>query len=251
MAAQLAHIWRHPIKSHGHEAIDRTQLCIGQGLPLDRVWAVIHANSPVDPAAPVWAKSRSFVIGTEVNPLVAMSAECHADGRITLRHLHLDDITLNLDDTDDQARLIAWTAPLLSPDRPKATAVIRLATHGVFDTDFPSISINNLASLEAISAVAGQTMDMRRFRGNLWFTGLEAWEEHGWLGQDVRIGGAVLNIVEPVVRCAATTVNPDTATVDVETPYLLRKHWGHRDFGVYARVVKGGEIALGDEMETL
>jgi uncharacterized protein YcbX len=251
MAGQLAHIWRHPIKSHGQEAIDRASLSLGQGLPMDRVWAVIHENSPVDPAAPVWAKSRSFVIGTDVNPLVAMSAQMQDDGTITLRHPHLADITLNLDAPADQARLLAWTAPLMTEGRPKATNVVKLQTHGVFDTDFPSISLNNLASLDALSAVAEHAMDMRRFRGNLWFSGLEAWQEHGWLGRDVRLGSAVLNIVEPVVRCAATTVNPDSAVVDVETPYLLRKHWGHRDFGVYARVVQPGDIALGDTLELI
>ena len=39
--------------------------------------------------------------------------------------------------------------------------------------------------------------------------------------------------------------------IDVETPYLLRKHWGHRDFGVYARVVQPGDIALGDTLELI
>lgn len=251
MGASLAHIWRHPIKSHGHEAIERASLIPGQGLPLDRVWAVIHERSPVKATAPVWAPSSAFVIGSKVNALVAMSAETSADGRITLCHPMLAPVTLDLDDPVDQARLIDWTKPLMHPERPAAIGVVRLNSHGIFDTDFASISLNNLASLSALSALVGQPMDMRRFRGNLWFSGLSAWQEHGWLGRELRVGTARLEIVEPIARCAATTVNPETALADVETPYLLRKHLGHRDFGVYARVIAAGEIALGDELVLL
>ncbi|MEX0969929.1 MAG: MOSC domain-containing protein [Paracoccaceae bacterium] len=249
--AQLAHIWRHPIKSHGHEAIERASLIPGQGLPLDRVWAVIHANSQVDVAAPAWASCRNFVIGADVVGLGAISAETGADGRITLRHPSRDLITLDLDDAADQARLLEWSKPLIPADRPAATAVVRLQNHGVFDTDFASISLNNLASLGALSAQAGQSMDMRRFRGNLWVDGLDAWAEHSWCGRSLRIGTASFQVVEPIARCAATTVNPKTAVADVQTPYLLRKHWGHRDFGVYLRVLEAGDIALHDELVLL
>lgn len=251
MTATLAHIWRHPIKSHGAEVIDRATLTAGQGLPGDRVWAVIHANSPVDPVAPEWAASRAFVIGTDVLPLVAIRAQTLADGRITLHHPDLADITLDMTQKADQARLIAWTAPLMETGRPAATAVIRLASQGVFDTPFPSISLNNTASLAELSAVAGHNLDMRRFRGNFWFSDLPAWQEHDWIGRKVRFGTAHLLIRAPVQRCAATTVNPQSGTPDVETPYLLRKHWGHRDFGVYAQVIKSGEVALGDRLELI
>lgn len=249
--AKLAHIWRHPIKSHGHEAVERASLKPGQGLPMDRVWAVIHANSAVDAAAPVWASCRNFVIGADVAGLGAISAETGADGHITLRHPSLAAITLDLDDAADQARLLEWSQPLIPAARPAATAVVRLQTHGVFDTDFASISLNNLASLSALSAKADQHMDMRRFRGNLWINGLAPWAEHGWLGRQLRIGSARFDVVEPIARCAATTVNPVTALADVETPYLLRKHWGHRDFGVYLRVIEAGDIALNDELVLL
>ena len=44
--------------------------------------------------------------------------------------------------------------------------------------------------------------------------------------------------------------NPDLATgqIDLQMPEALAAEFGHSDFGIYAEVVTGGEIALGDEV---
>ncbi|MBT7360790.1 MAG: MOSC domain-containing protein, partial [Rhodospirillaceae bacterium] len=53
-------------------------------------------------------------------------------------------------------------------------------------------------------------------------------------------------IIKRTRRCAATNVNPDTARRDMNLPRALQKGWGHTDMGVYARIVKPGEIRPGD-----
>jgi uncharacterized protein len=42
MTGRLAHIVRHPIKSHGREEMGRVTLTAGACLPYDRHWAVAH-----------------------------------------------------------------------------------------------------------------------------------------------------------------------------------------------------------------
>ena len=44
---------------------------------------------------------------------------------------------------------------------------------------------------------------------------------------------------------AATEASPETGQRDAEPVRALHGGWGHRDFGVYARVTKGGMIATG------
>ena len=39
MTTRIASIQRHPLKSHGREALDEVMLSAGQGLPWDRAWA--------------------------------------------------------------------------------------------------------------------------------------------------------------------------------------------------------------------
>ncbi len=45
-------------------------------------------------------------------------------------------------------------------------------------------------------------------------TGTDAWAEHGWGGQEVSIGEAILRVLAPVPRCVVTTRNPDSGATD-------------------------------------
>jgi len=55
-------------------------------------------------------------------------------------------------------------------------------------------------------------------------------------------------VVSPITRCAATTVNPATARRDVNVPRELMQHFGHNYMGVYAEVLEGGYLAVGDTL---
>jgi uncharacterized protein YcbX len=55
-------------------------------------------------------------------------------------------------------------------------------------------------------------------------------------------------VVKRIVRCAATEVDPGTGIRDLEIPRTLMKAYGHADCGVYAEVIEGGPIAVGDEV---
>ena len=78
--------------------------------------------------------------------------------------------------------------------------------------------------------------------------GLDAWAEMGWPGKTLRLGETELEIVEPIVRCMATTANPETGQRDVDTLAILNGNWEHQDFGIYAEVTQGGRVALGDTL---
>jgi MOSC domain-containing protein YiiM len=44
-------------------------------------------------------------------------------------------------------------------------------------------------------------------------------------------------------------VNPDTAEGDLNVPRGIRKAFGHIDMGIYAEVLEGGMVAVGDALE--
>ena len=60
--------------------------------------------------------------------------------------------------------------------------------------------------------------------------------------------GARVKVVKRIVRCAATNVEPDTGIRDLAIPRTLMQAFGHADCGVYAQVVSGGEVKVGDEL---
>ncbi|HGG63603.1 MAG TPA: MOSC domain-containing protein [Rhodobacteraceae bacterium] len=248
MTGRLTHIWRHPIKAHGVEALQSVDLETGKTLPWDRAWAVVHKLSQADGAE--WVSCGNFSRGAKAPSLMALKAVLdEATGQIAMTHPDLPDITFN-PDTESEA-FIDWVHPIMPSERTPSARIVRAMARGMTDTDFPSISLNNLATNRALGEKMGTDLSPLRWRGNLWFDGLKPWEEFDWVGKQLRLGGAVLEIRERITRCMATTVNPDTGERDAATLDALQDNWGHKQFGVYGVVVKDGQIALGDKIEVL
>lgn len=244
---RLAAIRRHPIKSHGREALSQVTLAAGATMPWDRVWAVAHEASRFDAAAPAWVPCPNFVIGAKVAALTAIAARLdEAAGRVTLTHPERPAITVNPDLPGEARAFLDWVAPLVPETRARPAAIARVPGRGMTDTDFPSVSLGNLASLRALSQRMGRELSPERFRINLWLDGLPPFAEFDWVGRDVGIGPVRFRVAEPIRRCSATSADPATGRIDGDTPAALEAWLGHRDFGVYAEVTAGGPLALGD-----
>lgn len=245
---EVSALWRHPIKSHGREALTRVTLQTGQTMPWDRTWAVTHEATKFDEANPEWSHCTNFMLGSRTPKLAAIWATLDEESRrITLRHADLEEITFNPDDKSDIPRFLAWVTPLSSAGRVLPETVVSVEGRGMTDSPFPSVSIMNEASHLAVQDALGTPIGMERWRGNIWLNGLTPWAEHDWLGRDIQIGGATLRIAERIRRCTVTNTNPVTGIRDTETLNALNTTFGHQDFGVYAEVIKGGEITLGAE----
>lgn len=246
--AQVASLWRHPIKAHGVEAVRSADFEAGRTMPWDRVWAIAHEASRVATDAPIgWVNCANFSRGAKSASLMAIRARTDEDtGSLILTHPDAEPLQVNPDDPADQARLIAWVLPLSNPSRARPRAVVRTRTNGMTDRSFPSVAILNRASLAALSEKAGQPLAEERFRGNIWLEGLEPWAEVDLVGREIRIGSAAFLVREQITRCVATAANPDTGHVDVDTLALLDAGWGHQEFGVYAEVIGSGRVTVGD-----
>ncbi|WP_170362240.1 MOSC domain-containing protein [Ruegeria arenilitoris] len=245
MTAEVTQLWRHPIKSHGREAVETVNVTPGQTMPGDRVWAVAHEASKADGSK--WVPCANFSRGAKAPQLMAISTQSNGD-TLTLSHPDRPDLTFAPD--SEQQAFLDWVRPLTPANRAASARIIRVPGRGMTDSDFPSISLCNLASHRAVGQKLGQDLSVRRWRGNIWFDGLPLWEEFDWLGREVQIGEAVLRVRERITRCLATTANPDTGVRDTDTLGALET-WGHQDFGVYAEVLEGGAISVGDKVELL
>jgi uncharacterized protein YcbX len=118
--------------------------------------------------------------------------------------------------------------------------------HSFSDVAKKVVSIINLGSVAAIENMVGVSVHPLRFRANLYVTGWPAWRELDLLGQTLAIGAARFRIVKRIVRCAAVNVDPESAARDLDIPPTLMRRLGHADCGVYAEVIAGGTIAVGD-----
>ncbi|WP_170765003.1 MOSC domain-containing protein [Ruegeria lacuscaerulensis] len=245
MNAEVTHLWRHPIKSHGREAIQTVTLNPGQTMPGDRVWAVAHEASTADGSE--WVPCANFSRGSKAPQLMAISTRMDGD-TMTLTHPERPELRFNPD--KDQQIFLDWVKPLMPTDRAASVRILRVPGRGMTDSEYPSISLCNMASHRAVEQKLGQDLSIQRWRGSIWFDGLPLWEEFDWLGREVQIGEAVFSVRERIQRCLATTANPDTGLRDADTLGTLNS-WGHQDFGVYATVVRGGAISVGDKVQVL
>lgn len=249
MTGRVTSLWRHPIKAIGRESLDAVDLTPHAVVPGDRSWAVTHAASKINDAPEAWAHKMNFLRGVTGPDLMAVEAESGNDG-IRLKHPRQGSIDIDLK-APDQAALVAWLLPLWPEDKPLPRALVQAPGVALTDVPDPWISILNMSSLRALEGRAKAELSIHRWRGNIWLDGLGPWEEFEWIGRRLQIGSATLEVKERITRCKATMANPVTGRRDVDTLGAIEAGWDHTDFGIYAEVVAGGRVAVGDSVDRL
>lgn len=246
MTARIAQIWRYPVKSIGGEGLAAVHLSAARRLPGDREWAVLteggerHAGEV--PAR--WLPKSCFLRGAAAASLQAVKGGWQ-DGRLHLSHPQRPDIAA--DPETEGADLVAWLRPLWPDSKPAPTRIVRGPT-GWTDVAQPWISILSLDSLAALEGELGRKLGTERWRANLWVEGWQPGQELDLIGQILNIGDVELRVTEAIGRCEATSADTDSGEIDIDMPAALERLHGHRNFGIYAEVVTGGDISTGAEV---
>jgi uncharacterized protein YcbX len=235
------------VKGLGGEALDAASLTTGQGLPHDRRFALARGDTQIDPARPRWLPKQRFVMLMRDTALARVGCRIDpARETIELSAPSAPSCAAAWGTAEGRAQLEAYLNALLGT-RPEGRARWIESGEASF-TDVPQncLSPINLESVRAVAEHLGRTLDPRRFRANLYLSGLPPWAEFDWVGREIAIGDVALRIAARIPRCAATAVNPETGERDVNVVKELRAAYGHYDMGVYAEVAYGGRIATGD-----
>jgi len=248
MTVTVARICRYPVKGLTPETLDAVALTAGRGLPDDRRFAIALGSTPVDGATIKWMPKTSFLTLLKYEKLAALRTRFDgATGALVIerggRPVARGVITGRLGRAVIEEFFDAYMG---TQARGRLKLVEAAAGEVLSDCRTPVVSIINLASVHDLERVTAAPVDPLRFRGNLFIDGGDAWAEFGWVGREITVGGARLKIEERIGRCAATSVDPETAVRDLNIPASLQRGFRHADMGVYATVVEGGPIAAGD-----
>lgn len=250
-AAIVQALYRYPVKGLSPQALERATLAAGQTVPADRLYAIENGPSGFDPAAPAYFPKQRFLMLMRNERLAALRTEFDETSHVLMVHAGSREAARgNLRSAEGRAAIEAFFARYCADELRGAPKVLAGAGHSFSDVARKVVSIINLASVAAVETAVGAPVQPLRFRANVYVAGWPAWHEFDLLDREIAIGGARLKVVKRIQRCAATDVDPDTGIRDRAIPKTLLQSFGHGDCGIYAQVIAGGEIALGDAVKT-
>jgi MOSC domain-containing protein len=240
-------LYRYPVKGMSAQALSKVHLKAGETMPLDRAWAIENGPGRFDPLAPKHLPKVAFLMLMRNERLASLSAEFdEATTTLTLRRDGRQVARGNLATRIGCQLIEQFIAAFMKDSLRGPPKIVSAEGHSFSDVAAKCLHIANLASVRELERVSARDVDPLRFRPNLLFEGTEPWEEFDWIGRTIRIGTMRLEVFSCTVRCDATNVDPTTASRDMAIPAILERNWGHTHFGVYARVIEGGEIAIGN-----
>jgi uncharacterized protein YcbX len=251
MHGRIASIHRHPVKGFTPERLDCVELAPAQPFPGDRLFAVENGPSGFDPENPAFVPKQKFTVLASIPDVArARTAYDEATGVLSARAEGLPAFREDLSEPAGREAFAAWLTTLLGDEVRGALRVLPGPGQHRF-TDHPQgqVSIVNLESVRDFERRLGRPVDPLRFRANLYVEGWPAWAELDWTDRDLALGAVRARVFKPIVRCAATHVNPATAERDIDLVPALFDNYGHMHLGIYVHVTQAGRIATGDPCE--
>lgn len=251
--ARIVSIQYYPVKGLSAQKLEHVSLEAGENLPHDRRYAIVHGASQFDPAEPAWKPKSNFLALMRDERLATLEAVYDPGTCALVLKRSGKPVARGRIDTPTGRILIDQflAAYMKGAVPPPPYKIVEAPGHAFTDIPDKAISLINLASVRDMERVTKAPVDPLRFRGNLHVEGLEPWAERTWPGRRLRIGRAVLQVFKNIVRCAATEVNPATAQRDMNVVKTLKTGFGHAECGIYATVLAGGPITVGDTVELL
>jgi uncharacterized protein YcbX len=250
-SAKIAKLFRYPVKGLSPEPLLSVPLEPGQTFPADRRYAIENGPSGFDVAAPAWLPKSRYLMLMRNERLAEL--QTHYDDRshiLTIRRHGEVAVRADLQEAEGRAAVEEFFAANFSSELKGPAKILSGGGHSFSDVARKVVSIINLASLAAIESMVGSPVHPLRFRANLYVSGWPAWHEFELMEQALAIGEVRLKVVKRITRCAAINVDPETAARDLDMPSEMMRRLGHADCGVYAEVIAGGNIGVGDAIAT-
>ena len=246
--ALVTSIYHYPVKGLSAQPLARAELEAGRPLRHDRVFALARPTAPIDRSDPQWAKKGLFAMLMLDEGLAQVTTHLDTDTLwLTVRRGNQQVASGCLTDPADRQaiEIVMWK---LLPNFSAPPILVRSRAGHFMDKPDNVISLINLATVRALEAQWGVSIDPLRFRANIYIDGARPWEEFDWVGQDIRIGGSSFSVDRKNGRCGATNVNPGTGRRDLDIPTSLRASFGHKNLGVYLIARQSGAVTVGDRL---
>jgi uncharacterized protein len=233
----IKEIVRHPVKSFRGESVEKSMI-MEYGLYGDRSHAYLDDT-----------KAGDFLTITQFQEMVQYQARFVGEESMN-QYPKVEVIT-------PEGKVLDWDdQELIKEMENKSKRKISTKEYPTSHVPIGPIAVEHIllatdASLDHLEKLWGEKeVDVRRFRPNL-FIALKdkvPFSEEEWIGRRIKIGSEVeIELVGHCKRCMIVTVDPDNAGRDSSLLKTVVKE-RNSNFGVYASVIKTGEIQVDDEV---
>ncbi len=261
----IKQLFTYYIKGLTPHACESVFLKEGHGIPGDRAFALMYDDniSDIGEAVVPWMKKSHFAVQNDWAGLAGLT--CEYDFQAAVLTVKRNGVKLLVSATNTETGrnniskfFTGYLAGLKSSElaRHPDHAPLRLVGDSNGSTRYPDrepvhISLLSQGTLNALSDLLEQQVDVRRFRPNIVLEGVEPWEEFKWVGQEFLLGTAKIKITAPINRCLNINVHPEKGELDLPLLAKLKQHFGHVQTGVLATVVSSGSTKVDDKLINL
>ncbi len=170
--AQIASLYRYPVKGLSPEPLPRVALRIGETLPADRRYAIENGPSGFDPRAPAWMPKSHFLMLMRDERLAGLRSHFEdSSNLLTIRESGIVVARGDLESAEGRAAIEAFFATNFADELKGPPKVISGGGHSFSDVARKVVSIINLGSVAAVEAIVGLPVHPLRFRANLYVSG--------------------------------------------------------------------------------
>ena len=189
-SAQIASLYRYPVKGLTPEPLPRVALGVGQTLPADRRYAIENGPSGFDPADPKWMSKAHFLMLMRDEWLAALHTHFDdASHVLTIRRNGAIAAQGDLETAEGRAAIERFFATDIRR-RDQGTAESPLRRRPQLFGRRPEGRLHHQSRQRRGDREpwSSQPVHPLRFRANLYVSGWPAWHEFDLLGQTLAIG---------------------------------------------------------------
>ena len=249
---QIHQLWHFPVKGFGGSQMPLAKLQQRGYFPNDRQFAIsIGSEKTAAARNGTWFRKAHF-LQLMSHELLAEDSCRYDDANPRLELLYHGATCLSIDPAQptDCRRFEDFFFTLLGSKLRGKPRLMTMKHQAYSDQSTALISIASNASIDAFADATNTKPDSRRFRINIIIDGDTPFAEEALIGTTLCCGDALLLVKEPVGRCAAINVDPATAKRNPEDYVrFMKARFGHSNLGIFAEVINGGIIRIGDRFQ--
>ena len=260
MSINISSIHYCPVKSISFQDIEKCKIGRNSGIVGDRIFAFsqnldleqskLFEKNP-DERRGKWNK----ILTLKNTPVLNKYNFSYQDNKLTLILDRKKIITININDVKERKDLTNKLIELESSLK-KDIQLMKNEEYPFYDTSISnkselrnSISLLNINSIKDFEYKIDRKIETSIFRGNLYFDGVDAWQERNWIGKMIKINNVLFKVEKNIPRCVAINLKPKSDDNSFNLLKILKQTYNHYEMGIYLTPLEDGEINLFDKIE--